>query len=146
VRWPIGPTLHFDAGYRLTIQRLHIVDIPTLGDALEVVTVHALEAGIRWHRTQLDGSRLMFDVIAGLNRGSADNDRIEGENFSASGISLSTQIQKRWSSGFSIQGAWSWRNEGGSGVSDVTVDGMPTQAVWPSNSTWTLLALAGYTM
>lgn len=144
VRWPLTPRVHLDAGYRLTIQRLHIIEIPGLGDALEVVTVHALEAGFGWERRDPDGRALAFDLAAGLNRGAADNDRIEGDHFTAPGFSLSTRLTRRWPSGLTVGGAFQIRKQDGSAVEHVTFDGMQTDAVWPANTTYSLVADGGF--
>jgi hypothetical protein len=144
VRWPINPTIYVEGGYRLTVQRLHFTEIPTLGDALETVTVHALEIGFGWHRMEPDTALTAFDVIVGMNHGSAENDRIEGENFTAGGFCLISRLRKRWASRFGLEGVYSMRQENGSSAQQVTLNGMAVSAIWPSNTTWTLLALAGY--
>ena len=38
-RWPITPSLDVDVGYRFTLQRLHFLGVPMIGDALETVMV-----------------------------------------------------------------------------------------------------------
>lgn len=144
LRWPINPRMYVDGGYRLTVQRLHIIKIPTLGDALEVVTVHSLEAGFGWERHDAGGGGLAYDVIFGITRGSADNDRITGESFTAGGFSLSTRLSKRYRSGLTLDGHFQYRKQTGSSVQSVEFDGMPTMAVWPANTTFLLVAAAGY--
>jgi len=145
-RHPINPRLYFEGGYRLTIQRLFFTDIPMLGDARETVTVHALEAGLGWRRRNLDGSVFGWAGTVGLNRGSAENSRITGENFSAGGMSLDTRLYKRWASGFGIEGHFAYRKQNGSGVATVQFDGMETQAMWPDNVTWQLLGVIGFAL
>jgi len=145
-RHPITPRLYFDAGYHLTVQRLFFTNIPMLGDARETVTVHAVEAGLGWRRVADDGSRKHFAFVFGLNRGSAENSRITGENFSASGQSVDIRVGKRWASGFQMEFEAAWRKQNGSGVADVFFDGMATQAMWPDNVTWNLLGVIGFAL
>ena len=147
-RHPINARMYFEGGYRLTYQRLFFTDITSgsgqvLGDAEEDVTVHALEAGIGWRRTGLDGSRRHFAVTAGLNRGSAVNSRITGVDFTASGISLDVRGGKRWASGMALEAQWSYRKQGGSDTKTAMFDGMEVQAMWPKNTTWQLLGVIG---
>ena len=87
-RHPLNPTMFVEVGYRFTMQRLFFTNIPMVGDARETVTVHALEAGLGWRRVNLDGGARHATVTIGFNRGSAENSRIEGEDFSARGMSL----------------------------------------------------------
>src|SRR5688500_4389934 len=75
-RHPLGPRLYFEAGYRFTMQRLFFTNIPMLGDARETVTVHALEAGVGWRRTDAEGGRKHVAFAFGLNRGFAENSRV----------------------------------------------------------------------
>jgi len=144
IRWPINPRVHFEGGYRLTVQRLFIIDVPMIGDALETVVVHAGEIGIVWHRTNPDTSRLQVELGLGFNRASAENDRIDGEDFGAGGMSLGARVQRQWASRLSVEGVIAYRKQNGSDVQTVTFDGMSTQAQWPNNTTWQLLVVAGY--
>ncbi len=143
-RWTVNPKLRFEAGYRLTMQRLFFTDIPTIGDALETVTVHAVEAGLGWQRRYADASRLAVDFVVGLNRGFAENDRIEGEDFSAGGASFNARVQKRWANGLGVETQLAYRKQDGSEVQEVTFDGMQTMAFWPDNVTWQLLIVTGF--
>jgi len=145
-RHPISPFVYVEAGYRLTLQRLFFTNIPMLGDALETVTVHALEAGLGWRRANPNGSRREVSFTIGLNRGSAENDRIEGEDFSAGGISLNARASKRWASGLQLEGQFAYRKQNGSDVATVLFDGMETQAMWPDNVTWQLLGVLGFAL
>lgn len=142
-RHALNPTLHFEAGYRLTVQRLFFTNIPSLGDARETVTVHALEAGLGWQRRDLDGRARGFALTLGFNRGSAENSRIEGEDFSAGGVSLNARAGQWWASGLAIEGQLAYRKQNGSEVATVTFDGMETQAMWPDNVTWQLIGVVG---
>ncbi len=145
-RHPINPSLYVEAGYRLTIQRLFFTDIPMLGDARETVTVHAIEGGMGWQRIDLDGGRRLVAVTVGVNRGSAENSRVEGEDFSAGGMSLDARVGTRWASGLGLEGHFAYRKQNGSGVATVTFDGMETEAMWPDNETWQLLGVVGFAL
>jgi hypothetical protein len=145
-RHPLNPTMFFEAGYRLTVQRLFFTNIPMLGDARETVIVHALEAGIGWRRVNLDGSLRHIAFALGFNRGSAENSRIEGEDFSARGISLNARAGKRWASGFGMEGQFAYRKQNSSDIAQVTFDGMPVEAFWPANVTWQLLGVVGFAL
>lgn len=145
-RHPINPTLFFEGGYRFTMQRLFFTNIPMLGDARETVTIHALEAGLGWRRIDLDGGRRAFGLTLGLNRGSAENSRITGEDFSAGGTSLNARASKTWPSGFGIEGQFAYRKQSASDPANVLFDGMETQAYWPKNTTWQLLAVIGFAL
>jgi hypothetical protein len=142
-RHPLTPTLYFEGGYRFTMQRLFFTNIPTLGDARETVTLHALEFGIGWRRIELDGAKKAFALTIGLNRGSAENSRITGEDFSAGGTSLNARAGKTWASGLGIEGQFAYRKQSASDPADVEFDGMATTAYWPKNVTWQLLAVIG---
>ena len=135
---------YFEGGYRLTIQRLFFTDIPMLGDARETVTVHALEGGFGWRKQNLSGGEHHFALTIGLNRGSAENSRVTGEDFSAGGFSLDTRVGHRWASGFGIAAHLAYRKQNGSKVATVNFDGMETQAQWPDNETWQLLGVIGF--
>ena len=143
--------LIFEIGYRFTMQRLHFSDIRdqdgnmTLIDAAtEVVNVHALEGGLGWRHIGEDGTRRQLLFVIGLNRATAENDQIEDEDFSAIGASLNVRATHRWASGFQLEGQLAFRQQGGSDPEQVTVMGMQTDGVWPNNTTWHLLAVAGY--
>lgn len=145
-RHPVSPTVYVEAGYRFTYQRLYFTSIPMIGDANEDVAVHALEGSLGWRRVGLDGSRRQLAITLGFNRGFAENDRIEGESFSAGGLSLNARASKRWASGLAIEGQFAYRKQNGSGVATVTFDGMETQAFWPDNVTWQLLGVVGFAL
>ena len=145
-RHPLNARMYFEGGYRFTLQRLFFTNIPMIDNALETVTVHALEAGIGWRRANLDGSRKHAALTVGLNRGFAENDRIEGEDFSAGGISLDFRAGKRWASGFQLEAQFAYRKQSGSDPAEVTFDGMLVQAFWPDNVTWQLLAVIGFAL
>jgi hypothetical protein len=135
-----------EVGYRFTMQRLFFTNIPMLGDARETVTVHALEGGLGWRRINLDGSRRHVLFTLGFNRASAENSRIQGEDFSAGGVSLNARAAKRWASGFGIEGQFTYRKQSASDVAQVTLDGMPVEAFWPNNVTWQLLGVVGFAL
>lgn len=142
-RHAINPRMYIEGGYRLTVQRLFFTNIPMIGDARETVTVHALEAGLGCQRVNVDGSARGLAFTLGFNRGSAENSRIEGEDFSAGGVSLNARAGRRWASGLGIEGQFAYRKQNGSSVGNVTFDGMATQAFWPDNVTWQLLGVIG---
>lgn len=149
MRWPINPHVAIELGYRFTYQRLFFIDVPIGGQnetAEEDVTVHAGELGVLWHRATTDGGRATIDAGFGFNHGGAKNSLIQGGDFSASGHSLWLHGEKRWPSGMTLGGAWTTRTQDGSTSQNVTVMGMQTTAVWPQNTTWALLLLAGYTI
>ena len=143
-RAPISPSLDVDLGYRFTLQRLHFIGVPMIGDALETVMVHAAEAGLIWHRTGFDGRSWRVEGSFGLNRGSPDNNLIEGENFSATGHSFRIAVERRYRSGLALSGIVATRTEDGDGPETVTFMGMQTQALWPNNTTWTMMGVASY--
>lgn len=143
-RHPLSPVLYVEVGYRFLYQRLHFTEIPTIGDANEDVMAHAVEGSFGWQRTELDGSAKMLALAFGVNRGSARNDRIEGEDFSASGISLNARAAKRWPSGLSLEGQYAWRKQSGSDEAVVNFNGTETTAYWPKNTTWQLVAVIGF--
>ena len=145
-RHPLNRTMFFDVGYRFTMQRLFFTNIPMLGDARETVMVHAVEGGIGWRRVNLDGSQRHILFTLGLTRGSAENSRIEGEDFSSRGVSLNARAAKRWASGFGIEGQFAYRKQSNSDVAQVTFDGMPVEAIWPNNVTWQLLGVIGFAL
>jgi hypothetical protein len=145
-RRPINPVLFVELGYRFTMQRLFFTNIPMLGDARETVTLHALEGSVGWRRVNLDGSRRHVVFTLGLNRGFAENSRIEGEDFSAGGVSLDARAGKRWASGFGIEGQLAYRKQSASDPAAVTLDGMPVEAYWPANVTWQLLGVIGFAL
>jgi len=148
LRWPINPTLYMEGGYRLTYQRLFFDNIVSqgqmLGGAEEDVTVHALEFGGAWHRSSPDGGAFALGAGLGLNHGSAQNSVIQGGDFTATGHSFWLKVDKRWPSGLLLEGAYLYRQQHGSSPQNVTFMGMPTQAVWPQNTTWSLIVLVGY--
>lgn len=140
-----------EVGYRFTLQRLHFRDLRDpqgnpglISGANEDAFIHALEGGFGWRRTDGSGHRRELTIVVGLNRGTAENDQVEGEEFSAIGLSLGTRALYRWPFGLQLGGEWSWRREGGSDQQVVTVMGMQTTAIWPGNTTWTLLGLVGF--
>jgi len=152
-RWPGKNSLVFDAGYRFTMQRLHFTGIEDpdgnpgpIPSATEVVTVHALEGAIGWRARREDGSRRHLMLGLGLNRGRAENNRIDDESFAASGIGVRIDAGHRWASGLTVDGVVAWRQQSGSDVENVTVSGMETQAVWPKNTTWVVGVAAGYAL
>ncbi len=145
-RHPMNQTMFVEVGYRFTMQRLFFTNIPMLGDARETVMVHALEGAIGWRRVNLDGSRRHVAFTFGINRGSAENSRIEGEDFSAGGMSLDARAGKRWASGFGIEGQFAYRKQNSSDAASVTFDGMPVEAFWPKNVTWQLLGVIGFAL
>jgi len=114
--------------------------------ATEVVTVHALEGAIGWRARREDGSRRHLMLGLGLNRGRAENNRIDDESFAASGIGVRIDAGHRWASGLTVDGVVAWRQQSGSDVENVTVSGMETQAVWPKNTTWVVGVAAGYAL
>ena len=141
----------FEVGYRFTMQRLHFSDIedaqgnPGIVDhATEVVMAHAIEGGLGWRAVAEDGSRLSLMFNLGLDRGSAENDQIDDEDFSASGLVLRAVGGHRWPSGLELNGVLAWRQQNGSDTAVVTVNGMQTTAFWPRNTTWMLGAMVGY--
>lgn len=148
-RHPLKPRIYLEGGYHLTYQRLYFTDITNnatgqnVGDAEEDVTVHGLEAGLGWRSTSDDGSRRHFAIIVGLNRGSAENSRITGGDFSARGISFDLRGGKRWASGMQLEGQFAYRKQNGSDPTMATFDGMPVEAMWPKNVTWQLLGVLG---
>lgn len=146
LRWPLNPRLAVDLGYRLTYQRLFFLGIPSFGDVEEDVTVHAAELGLLYHRATTDGGRLHVAAGIGLNHGSAQNDHIMGGDFSAGGHSFWIRTDRTWASGLTIGVAWTTRSQDGSSSQNVTVMGMQGTAFWPQNTTWSLFALAGYTI
>lgn len=150
-RWAARGTLVGEVGYRFTMQRLHFSDIRDaqgnggiVDKATEVVTAHAIEGGVGWRVRRPDGSRrsLMFNV--GLDRGRAENDQIDGEDFTAMGLVFRAVASHRWESGLEVSGILSWRQQNGSGSEIVTVNGMQASAFWPKNVTWMLGVAAGY--
>ena len=145
-RHPLSPTVYLEVGYRFTYQRLFFTNIPMLGSALEEVSVHAFEGGIGWRRTDLDGAARHVAFTLGLNRGSAENDRIMGEDFTASGLSLNARAGKRWASGFQIEAQYAYRKQNGSDVANVLFDGMEATAQWPKNTTWQLVGVIGFAL
>jgi hypothetical protein len=144
VRWPLGPELDVEGGYRLTVQRLFFLGVPGVGDALETVVVHALEAGVGWHREPIGGGGYRIAATVGLNRGTPDNDRIEGEHFASGGHSFRLTVERRWPSRFALDGLLSVRTEDGDGPETVMFQGMPTMAMWPQNTTWMMTAIGAY--
>jgi hypothetical protein len=145
LRWPLStPGLVVEAGYRLTYQRLFFLGVPNVGDAEEDVTVHALEFGGSWQRTYADGSHLRVGLGLGFNHGSALNNRITGGDFSALGHSFWVGVHRRFASRLSMEAGWTYRQQHGSTVQNVMFMGMPGQAVWPQNTTWTFMGFAGY--
>jgi len=150
-RWPGQKTLFFEVGYHFTMQRLHFTDItdpdgmPVLIEgATEVVMAHGIEGGLGWRTFNPTGVNRRIYFLFGLNRGSAENDQVEGEDFSAGGMSFNARATWRWPAGFLVEGQLAWRHQNGTGVEDVQVMGMDTQAFWPKNSTWFLGGIAGY--
>lgn len=149
-RHPINARMYFEAGYRFTYQRLHFTDITNangnLGDADEYVKVHAIEAGLGWRRTNLDGSRRHFVATLGLNRGSAENSRITGVTLDAKGVSFDLRGGKRWASGMQFEGQLAYRKQNGSDPTTGMFDGMEVSVMWPKNVTWQLLAVLGFAL
>jgi hypothetical protein len=150
-RWKGRGSLIGEVGYRFTMQRLHFSDIKDaqgntgIADAAtEVVTVHAVEGGIGWVVVRPDGTRRSLIINAGLNRGSAENDQIEGEDFSALGVMLRVVATHRWTSGLQVEGILAYRQQNGSDSAEVTVNGMTATAFWPKNVTWMLGGALAY--
>jgi hypothetical protein len=143
-RHPLSPVVYMEVGYRFIYQRLHFTEIPTIGDANEDVMAHAVEGSFGWRRVEVDGSTRMAALTLGFNRGSAENDRVEGEDFSASGLSLNARVAKRWPSGFMLEGQYAYRKQNGSDEAVVNFNGMQVTAFWPKNTTWQLVAVIGF--
>jgi hypothetical protein len=108
--------------------------------------VHAIEGSLGWRRTDQGGGARMAALTFGLNRGSAENDRVEGEDFSARGISLNARAAQRWASGFMIEGQYAYRKQSGSDEAVVIFNGVETTAFWPKNTTWQLVGVIGFVL
>jgi hypothetical protein len=143
-RHPLSPVIYMEVGYRFLYQRLHFTEIPQIGDANEDVMAHAVEGSLGWRRVEADGSARMAALTLGFNRGSAENDRIEGEDFSASGVSLNVRAAKRYPSGLMLEGQYAYRKQSGSDEAVVNFNGMQATAFWPKNTTWQLVAVIGF--
>jgi hypothetical protein len=141
LRWPVTPSLYVEAGYRLTYQRLFIRDVANIGNVEEDVTVHAVEGGAAWHGTYADGGTLLVSAGVGINHGSADNSYIQGGNFTASGHSFWLRGERRLPSQLGVGISFAYRQQDGSDYKNVTIMGVPGMAVWPQNTTWTLLVV-----
>ncbi|CAN5902301.1 hypothetical protein BH11MYX2_BH11MYX2_29490 [soil metagenome] len=134
----------FEIGYRFTYQRLHINDVGNFGDVLEVVQSHAIEGGFLYRKPDPDGGRLDVTVELGLNHGWADNSLIDGDNFDAGGQQFAVRVFKTFASGLSVGGGLQLRQQNGSEMDDVTVQGQATTAFWPDNQTMSILGSIGY--
>ena len=145
-RHPLNPTLFVEVGYRFTLQRLFFTNIPMIGDARETVMVHAVEGSVGWRRANPDGSGRHVAFTFGITRGSAENSRIEGEDFSSGGIVMGARGGKRWASGLGVEAQLAYRKQSASDPAQVTFDGMPVEAFWPANLTWQLLGVVGFAL
>jgi hypothetical protein len=141
-----GPAWWFTMGYRFTWQRLHILDVPDVGDATELLLVHAFPLGgsIVWGEKSV---RLAVPLHLGPTYTRTTNDRITGVVFYGSGflVDLGPRIGCRVRPGWVTLGLLlDVRWQAGSGIQEASLQGSRVNVIWPSNTTFVMLGSIGF--